>query len=126
MTERSSRFGQKQQNVAPHDRIEQSLNIALSDIALNKFDVLEITFSNSCGRTADRLGITVDPDHFSTSADQSGEQHRHITHSRTDIENALPGSDAGFAKEAFRNWKQTRRLADKPFMLTVGAAQQIL
>ena len=72
MTERSGRFGQKLQNVAPHYRIEGSLNLALSDIALNKFDVLEIRFSNSDRRTAYRLGITVDPDHFSTRADQSG------------------------------------------------------
>src|SRR6516164_5126388 len=108
MTERSGRFGQKLQNVAPRDRIERSLNLTLSDIALNKFDVLEISFSNSRGRTADRLGIAVDPDHLSTSADQSGEQHRHITHSRAHIENALPGSNAGLAEETFRNWEQTR------------------
>src|SRR5215469_4555432 len=85
MTERSGRFGQKLQNVTPHDRIERSLDLALSDIALNKFDVLEISFSNSRPRTAYRLEIAVDPDHFSTSADQSGQQHRHITHPRADI-----------------------------------------
>src|SRR4030095_8282562 len=80
--------------------------------------------------TSTRLGygvpVALDGHNLARRTHQSSCQHRHVSHPRPEIQNALPGSNARLTKESFTDGSDTHRVPDKALVFGVGVAQWVI
>jgi hypothetical protein len=69
-----------------------------------------------------RLRVALDGYDLARWTHQSGNQHRHVSYSRPEIQNALPRPNSRFTKKSFGDGSDTRRLPNQTLMLGIGVA----
>jgi hypothetical protein len=77
-------------------------------------------------RAIDRTGVTLDGHYFSRGVHEPRCEHSYISHARTKIQDALPWTNPGFAKESLRNRGETFGLPYQALMLCVSIAKDVV
>jgi hypothetical protein len=87
---------------------------------------VKASLSNSSTGLGNGLRVPLDGHNLTRRTNQSGYQHRHISYPRSEFQNALPGSNAGFTKKSFGDGSDTRSLSDQAIVLGVGVPKRVI
>jgi hypothetical protein len=71
------------------------------------------------------MWIPLDSDDLTRRPNQARHQHRHVSDTRTDVQDPLSCSEASLAEESFGIGSQSRRLPDQALLLGLGAPEYV-
>src|SRR5262245_25361856 len=125
-TQHRNRVREIHENETIDSRIKGFSGSDVVHVAVEKTDIVKSGDCCACLGTRNRISVLFDANNLPGRTNKPGDQHRHVSHPRSKIEDPLAGADTCSTEKALGYGSNYGGLSNQAFLLRIRVAQCVI